>query len=148
MEALETRQGNYENDLIDFLVEECGVILKVNECEDCGDRMTEEETKYVDRDGAPPQSWMSATKELCGDCMGCDFNLEEGCDLEQPIVEDGFRTNNECVCEKKPDNDYPCLCDEVDEDYDCYNCGIETNGTDNYKNHEDKTIYICGGCDE
>jgi len=32
---------------------------------------------------------------------------------EPPIREDWFRTNVECVCDKTPDNDYPCLCDEA-----------------------------------
>tara|TARA_R110000823_G_scaffold310939_1_gene436120 strand:- start:2060 stop:2497 length:438 start_codon:yes stop_codon:yes gene_type:complete len=94
-------KNNNENDLIDFLVEECGIILKENECEICGDKMTEEETKYVD-DGD--------TIIMCDGCYG----------EEPPIVEDGFRTNNECVCEKTPDNDYPCLCDEADPVGDAY----------------------------
>ncbi len=28
-----------------------------------------------------------------------------------PIREDTFKYNEPCVCEKKPNNDYPCLCD-------------------------------------
>ena len=29
-----------------------------------------------------------------------------------PIPEDTFKYNDTCVCEKKPNNDYPCLCDD------------------------------------
>ena len=49
----------------------------------------------------------------CSECVYLHGGEE---DPELPITEDWFRTNGECVCEKKPDNDYPCLCDEVEEE--------------------------------
>jgi len=33
---------------------------------------------------------------------------------EMPIAEDWFWSNSECVCDKTPDNDYPCCCDMID----------------------------------
>ena len=39
--------------------------------------------------------------------------LEEFCyEPSPPIKEDTFKFNSKCVCEKKEDNDYPCLCDD------------------------------------
>ena len=49
----------------------------------------------------------------CSECVYLHGGEENP---EPPITEDWFRTNGECVCEKKPDNDYPCLCDEVEEE--------------------------------
>ena len=64
-------------------------------------------------------------------------------------VENWFRTNNECVYEKKPDNDYPCLCDEEEElDAWCYRCDkhfsadTEEGGDDGTEEEE----WICTSC--
>ena len=37
---------------------------------------------------------------------------------------------------------------KLEENYDCKYCGIETNGSENFTDSNDKIIYICGGCDE
>tara|TARA_R110002012_G_scaffold203845_2_gene373265 strand:- start:424 stop:900 length:477 start_codon:yes stop_codon:yes gene_type:complete len=123
-------KNNNENDLIDFLVEECGIILEENdayaedEYEDCGD--LDKKCDVDDCDKIIRNFYL-------GNPFGNgDRNCSE-CSEEPPIVEDGFRTNNECVCEKKPDNDYPCLCDEADDAYraqnpmKCEGCGDKEN---------------------
>ena len=40
---------------------------------------------------------------------------------EMPIAEDWFWSNSECVCDKTPDNDYPCWCDMIDSSSDLNN---------------------------
>jgi len=64
-----------------------------------------------------------------GELLKCSGCLEE--EPSPPIREDAFKYNSKCVCEKKEDNDYPCLCDEVeptDEEYAvshiCYKKGL------------------------
>jgi len=98
------------------------------ECEDCGDKenpiawegkikcptcwATDEEIVFKCGECSVEIKRNSREHDNCKTENGEDWYCED-CDIpEQPIVEDGFRTNNECVCEKKPNNDYPCLCDE------------------------------------
>ncbi len=71
---------------------------KTEACEDCGVELRIGSENYP--------SDHSIFNGVCDDCR-------EEEEVELPIREDWFRTNAECVCEKKPDNDYPCICDEV-----------------------------------
>ena len=47
-----------------------------------------------------------------GELLKCSGCLEEELP-SPPIREDAFKYNSKCVCEKKEDNDYPCLCDDL-----------------------------------
>ncbi len=70
--------------------------------------------------------------------------LQAHCEEEPPITEDWFRTNAVCVCDKTPDNDYPCLCDEEgpddEEPIDQANCYCEDDDI-NHPLYKDKTNY-------
>ena len=137
------------NALVYFLTEECGVVLKEEEeeeplidCVDCDyslykgefdagygrimfNDINEDGTKYRcgccdDRVADPQGMFPDDEEELCP-CCGTDCV--------------------ECHMEKK------CSCPDK-EDYNCNHCDIETDGSESYINHEDKTVYICGTCEE
>jgi len=98
---------------------------KIN-CVDCWSKEEEDEsgfgTAYHDGSGFDDCDPEGKGNRLCSEypkdkwCSECVYLHGGEENPEPPITEDWFRTNGECVCEKKPDNDYPCLCDEVEEE--------------------------------
>ena len=111
-------KNNNENDLIDFLVDECGVVLEDGEMEEedceCGNNKEkglvngEMRCEDCDIDGMNYEGGLTEDEEMeeevvCGCVNHNEENWRESCDLEEPIVED-----EEMECEKCGDIGVRC----------------------------------------